>query len=139
MQGDDHHHPWRELRRQEHLTVAFVDLEPGVWGLTAGDWIYLDSRLLQVERRCTLAHELEHTRRGHQGCQPPAVEADVHRVVARRLIPFERLLIGLKWARDEVELADELWVDIDTLHARLDGLTDGERHLVDEAREHHHP
>ena len=137
MEG--HHHPWRELRRQEHLTVAFVPLQPGVWGLTAGDQIFLDDKLLQVERRCTLEHELEHKARGHQGCQPPAVEADVDRVVSRRLIPIERLLAGLRWAHDELELADELWVDVDTLYARLANLDDRERGLVDEAREEHHP
>ncbi|MGG5257501.1 ImmA/IrrE family metallo-endopeptidase [Phycicoccus avicenniae] len=115
--------------------MHFARLAPGVWGLTAGDRIWLDSRLLQVERRCTLEHELEHVRRGHRGCQPPAVERDVHVAVARRLIPFPALLDGLRWARNLHELADELWVDEDTVKVRLEHLHPSERTKIVAMRE----
>lgn len=130
-----HHHPWRELRALGHLTVHFGDLGHGVWGLTAGDRIWLSSDLSQTERRCTLAHELEHQRRGHDGCQPPAVEAEVAQTVARRLIPFPRLLDALRWARTHDELAEELWVDEDTLATRLAHLHPSERTKIDALRE----
>lgn len=126
MQGN-HHHPWRELRQLKHLTVHFAELAPGVWGMSAGHAIWLDYRLLQTERRCTLAHELEHIRQGHRGCQPPAVEVHVHKAVARRLIPFDKLIEAYRWARNLHELADELWVDEDTVKTRLAHLHPSER------------
>lgn len=120
-------HPWRDLRALAHVVVHHVDLHPGVWG--AGDGhsrIWLDRRLGQVERRCTLAHELEHLRRGHRGCQDEATEATVVAAAARSLLPDPRAVAeALVWARGDVgEAADELWVDEATLRARLDA-----RHL----------
>lgn len=118
-----HYHPWRELRSLTGVIVHFATLAPGIWGMTDGHQrIWLDRRLGQVERRCTLAHELEHIRRGHYGCQPPAVERAVNAAAARRLIPNpHRLADALAWARgDLAAAADELWVDEPTLSARLD-------------------
>lgn len=116
------YHPWRELRALTHTVVHWRELHPGVWGATDGHDIWLDHRLGQVERRCTLAHELEHIRRGHRGCQPPAVEAAVNAAAARRLIPDPHdLADALAWARGDLPAAaDELWVDEPTLVARLD-------------------
>lgn len=131
MEGDNRrYHPWRELRGLPHLVVEFEHLTPAVWGYTRGERITLAATLLQTERRCTLAHELEHIRRGHDGCQDERVEADVHQVVARRLIPLEDLLDALRWARSLHELADELWVDEDTVTARLTHLHPSERAKV---------
>lgn len=106
-----------------HVIVTWVHLPHGVWGLTdGGHRVWLDARLGQAERRSTLAHELEHIRRGHHGCQPPAVEASVEHHAARRLIPdVHALADALVWARGHLgEAADELWVDVPTLRARLD-------------------
>lgn len=117
------YHPWRELRALTHVIVTWVHLPHGVWGLTdGGHRVWLDARLGQAERRATLAHELEHIRRGHHGCQPPAVEASVEHHAARRLIPDVHVLAdALVWARGHLgEAADELWVDEPTLRARLD-------------------
>ncbi|MFK5689559.1 ImmA/IrrE family metallo-endopeptidase [Ornithinimicrobium sp. LYQ92] len=103
--------------------MHWVELHPGVWGASDGHArIWIDHRLGQVERRCTVAHELEHIRRGHRGCQPERVERSVHAAVARRLIPdVHRLADALVWARGHHDTAaDELWVDEDTLAARLD-------------------
>lgn len=119
----NHYHPWRELRALTHIVVHWRELHPGTWGLTDGYAnIWLDHHLGQVERRCTLAHELEHIRRGHRGCQPPAVEAAVEAAGARRLIPDPHALAdALAWARgDLAAAAEELWVDEPTLAARLD-------------------
>lgn len=116
-------HPWRDLAALTHVVVHWRDLHTGTWGATNGlDRIWLDKRLLQVERRCTLAHELEHIRRGHRGCQPPVVEQRVAHAAARYLLPDpHQVADALVWAGGCVdEAADELWVDPPTLEARLD-------------------
>lgn len=84
--------------------------------------IRLDHRLLQVERRCTLMHELIHLERGHEGACSDAVEREVDREVARRLVPFDALLEAARWARDANELAEELWVTPTVLAARFETL-----------------
>ena len=115
-------HPWRELRALAHVVVHYDDLRPA-WGATDGERrIWLDSSLLQVERRCTLAHELEHIRRGHRGCQDEAEERAVEAAAARYLLPDPHAIAdALVWARGDVEAAaEELWVDEPTLRARLD-------------------
>lgn len=91
-------------------------------GATDGTRIYLDNRLLQVERRCTLAHELEHIRRGHTGCQSSAVERTVEAAAARWLLPDPRdVADALVSSGMDLHLAaDHVWVDVDTLTARLD-------------------
>lgn len=103
MRGDSTPHPWRELRGLTHLTVHSAELAAGIWGLTAGNRIWLATGLSQAERRGTLAHELEHHERGHRGCQPPGVETDVAQAAARRLIPFEgparRTAVGAQHGR----------------------------------------
>lgn len=115
-------HPWRELRRLTHIVLQHVDLPGTMWGATNGHTIFLDRRLLQVERRCTLAHELEHIRRGHSGCQTSAVERAVEAAAARWLLPNPRdVADALVWAQMDLHLAaDHLWVDVETLTARLD-------------------
>lgn len=77
--------------------------------------------------RCTLVHELIHLERGHSTCQPPDVEADVAREAARRLIPIDELADALAQTRSELEIAEMLWVDVDTLRTRLSFLDDVER------------
>lgn len=129
-----HPHPWRELRRLSHLAVHWVHLPPRIWGATDGTRIWMDPRQSQVERRCTLAHELEHIRRGHRSCQTPAVERSVRHAAARYLVPDPHdLADALIWARgDLAEAADQLWVDQPTLTARLDAvhLHPAERALI---------
>ena len=88
--------------------------------------IWLDPRQRQAQRRCSLAHELEHLARGHHGCQPPAIEREVEEAAARVLITLDDLLAALAWTSDPAELAEELSVDAAMLSARLRGLTLGE-------------
>lgn len=116
------YHPWRVLGRHwPYVVVEHTDdLPPGHQADTNGvDEIRMRRRLLQVERRCSLTHELIHLEHGHTGACTPAVEAAVDEEAARRLIPWERLLAAVRWARSESELADELWVTDRILHARV--------------------
>ncbi len=55
----------------------------------------------------------------------------MHDVAARRLIPHEALIDALRWSLDEHELAEELWVDVATVLARLAGLTEQEKADID--------
>ena len=119
------YHPWRALRDHwSHVELKHTDdLPPDRLAETNGiDEIRMRRRLLQVERRCSLAHELIHLERRDLGECSPAVEAEVTREAARRLIPWDRLLGAVRWARSERELAEELWVTIPILQARTEAL-----------------
>ncbi|CAN7193416.1 hypothetical protein [Knoellia sp. LjRoot47] len=78
--------------------------------------------MTQVERRCVLAHELEHVRRDHRGCQPEPVERRVQAAAARYLLPDPHVVAdALAWSRCHVgEAADVLWVTPRVLTHRLD-------------------
>lgn len=120
-------HPWRTLRALAHVTLHWHDGGPA--GLTHFESATISLRrgMTQVERRCTLTHELEHIERG------PAVsgygdaeEWVVRERSARRLVTLPRLVDAMLWSRDEYELADELWVDVGTVRDRLMSLSDDE-------------
>lgn len=113
---------------QVHLQVV-ADLPDGVRALTDGERaVWLRAGMSQVQRRCTIAHELVHLRRQHRGCQPPAVEAAVRREVARRLLPdVHHLAEELAWAHSMAEAADALWVTRQVLGDRLEALHPAER------------
>lgn len=119
------YHPWRVLGRDwPHVDLEHTDdLPPGRRADTNGvDEIRMRDRLLQVERRCSLTHELIHLERGDTGACAPAVEAAVNREAARRLISWEQLFTAVRWARSEQEVADELWVTLPILQARVETL-----------------
>lgn len=120
-------HPWRRLRALTHVDLHWRPLD-GLLGATNGrDLIVMDPRQSQVQRRCTIAHEVAHIELGHtSGCSPLEEEA-ARRHAARRLIAMPDLLDVLCWTEELEEAADELWVDLDTLKARLDALTTGEQ------------
>ncbi|SDD43746.1 hypothetical protein [Auraticoccus monumenti] len=117
-------HPWRWLRdHHPHVLLHWHDLPPGYRGTTDGHSnIWMRRRLVQRERRSTLAHELEHIRRNHRGCQREAVERVVRHHAARWLLPdLGVVLDAVVWARGDFEhAAEELWVDRATVLARLD-------------------
>lgn len=120
-------HPWRALRELEYVVLSWRDdLPPYLRGASDGRRIWMRSDLTQVERRCTLAHELEHVRAGHRDCQPEAVERQIRNRAARFLLPDPHVIAeALVWASGDVaEAADVLWVTSGTLRHRLD-----ERHL----------
>ena len=130
------YHPWRDLRRREHLVLKWEHLPRPLLAVTDGARVWMDPRQGQARRRSTLAHELVHLDRGDTACQPARVEREVEEEAARRLIPLRRLVDALLWSQDEGELAEELWVDRSIVRARLDGLTEGERDEVEAAMDH---
>lgn len=122
--------------------VGWAHLPGGMMGATdhSARIIVLDKRLTQAERRSTLTHEQVHVERGPLpgiAVLDAREEEQVRRISARRLIPLERLADALAWTQNTAEAAEELWVDIPTLEARLRGLHPAERaHL--KARLQHH-
>jgi len=117
----------------QHVRLVVVDdLPEGTRALTDGERrVWLRAGMSQVQRRCTIAHELTHLRREHRGCQPPAVEASVRRETARRLIPDTRRMADeLAWAHSLAEAADHLWVTTEVLQDRLRSLHPAEHMLI---------
>ncbi|MDU1122917.1 MAG: ImmA/IrrE family metallo-endopeptidase [Dermabacter sp.] len=110
--------------------MEFARLD-GQCGETNGrDLIRLDKRLLQVERRCTLAHEFVHLEAGEGRACSAAREREVDRIAAARLISLETLVEAARWTRGPVELAEELWVTRSMLEARCETLTAAELFAV---------
>lgn len=130
--------PYRSLAE---LGVDFYldDVDPELLGY------YDDTRrvvtvargIRQDERRSTAAHEYVHAvRRDQPTCSAwheRKQELAVARAAARLLIPVEDLAQALAWSGDVTEVADELWVDLDTLTHRLAHLAPGERQTLEEA------
>lgn len=120
-------HPWRRLRAQPEIDVTWPVM-PGRLGSTDGSTaIRMHPHQSQVQRRCTLAHELAHIELGHTGGCTPATEREAAQHAARLLIDMDDLLDALRWADDLREVAECLWVVEETLLARYDGLTSEER------------
>jgi hypothetical protein len=118
------HDPWRELCTFTDWALEWARLPADLLGVTdfRTRTVILDDRLLQAERRCTLAHELEHIRRGPVPTDPVLAareEVAIDQTVARKLIDIGELGDALAWASGLAEAAQELWVDEDTLSARL--------------------
>jgi hypothetical protein len=122
-------HPWRAIRGLD-VTVLWERRE----GLL-GSWDD-DSRTMtfhpdqsQRQRRCTAAHELVHAELGHRGHCDGKADLRVHKEASRRLISIYALgeAIVIYGEQDREALADELWVDVDTLRTRMDWLHPAER------------
>ena len=125
------HHPWRLLRSRPHLNVSFTDLPFDTNGLIRSDGTILLARdLLQVERRCTLMHELIHDERGIPHGHDPAEESRVEQESAHRLIPLDGLVDAARWTEHLQEAADVLWVTEDLLRVRIEHLHPAERHAI---------
>ena len=125
------HHPWRDLRSRPHITLSWRDLPPGIRGATDGtSAIWMEVDLLQVERRCTLAHELAHIDLGHTTATTVAEERAARRYAANKLIDWDGLVDVFRWAHNAFEAADELWVTPEVFEDRLRALTHVERHLL---------
>ncbi len=124
-------HPWRALRAIPAVIVEWRRLSDDLYAVTNGrDRIWMDPRQSQTERRCTLAHEMAHIELGHvDGCTGRE-EGQASRLAARRLIKVEHLADALLWSQNRHEVAEALWVDVDTLETRLAYLHPAERHYV---------
>jgi Zn-dependent peptidase ImmA (M78 family) len=124
--------PFELLTQHPDLSLCFARLprgERGRW-YPALHCIVIDERLTQAQRRCTLMHELVHRMRGDTHTPDETAmsrqEKNCHQMVARMLIPFSSLQAAMQWGRHPQELADELWVDVETLNARILGLSEAE-------------
>ncbi|MDD9207860.1 ImmA/IrrE family metallo-endopeptidase [Georgenia sp. 10Sc9-8] len=116
-------HPWRRLRQSPHIDVAWWPMAGRLGATNGRDVIVLHPGQSQVLRRCTVAHELAHVELGHTGGCTGTEERHARQLAARWLITMEQLLDALRWSEELQEVAEELWVDTDTLNARLDALT----------------
>lgn len=123
-------HPWRALRALTHINVRWVPMDDRLGDTDGISDIRMHPNQLQVQRRCTLTHELAHVTLGHVGGCDAGEEAAANEWAARHLITMDALKDALLWADDLEEVADELWVDLDTLKNRLDCLTDEERQEI---------
>lgn len=131
------HNPWHAFRRLVGWTLRWAELPGEQVGHTnyAHQTVTLDPRQTQAERRSTIAHETEHVHRGEPPVGEPYAsrhEHDIDAVVSRRLVTLEQLADALVWAGDEVELAEELWVDVSMVRARLVSLTDDETRALNQ-------
>ena len=129
------HDPWHEFRSLSDWALQWARLPAGLLGVTdfRARTVTLDQRLLQAERRCTVAHEVEHIRLGPVPADPVLAareEAAIDRAVARKLIGIGDLGDALAWTSSLAEAAQELWVDEDTLSARLRHLHPSEVHYL---------
>lgn len=126
------HHTWRELReRGDGVVLHFTRFTDGRIAATNGtSAIWLDEGLLQVERRCALAHEQAHMDLGHGSNPTDADEAAADRYTAQKLIDWDALVDVFRWARNADEAADELWVIPEVLEDRLRFLHPHERALL---------
>jgi Zn-dependent peptidase ImmA (M78 family) len=140
--------PWEALADHPDVIVGFVPLESGAaWWEPDERVILIDSRLTRVERRCALAHELEHV-----AAEDAAVDGTAddgwfgrrmeHRVdvaAARRLISLPAFVDAVRWSNRDDEVAEALDVDLDTLRCRslnftAEEIATIERELWDEWR-----
>lgn len=129
------HDPWYEFRGLSDWALCWARLPGDLLGVTdfGSRCVTLDSRLLQAERRCTVAHEIEHIRLGPVPSDPVLAareETAIDQAVARKLIGIDELGDTLAWTSDPSEAAQELWVDESTLAARLRHLHPAEVHVL---------
>jgi len=133
------HHPWRAFRHLADWTLHWAHLPEGILGHTdhARKIVTLAHGLTQAERRCTIEHERQHVLRGPVApWRREREEREVDAAAARQLISLDALVEALAWSDCEHEVADELWVDVAMLRARLEHLHPSERHHLRRRLEH---
>lgn len=134
--------PWQRLVEEwPAVQVVYSDLgSPHIHGQTR--WkrgepvaVVLNRALTQVQRRCTLAHELEHLDRGAP-CETlrASIERRVVAATARYLLPDLDLLAATLAVYDLRRAADELWVTFPVMVDRLRALSDQELDYITERR-----
>ena len=125
--------PWRHLREwYPDVKVYEAELPGDVLGAVDHDQriIWLRVGLTHAEKRSTLAYQLGHLELGPfdrdqgDGCM-------VDDWASRLLIPLDDLLRGFRRLQEPSEVAEELWVDVTMLRARLRGLTEAEKDRLD--------
>lgn len=114
-----------------HVTLLWHDGGHLGWCRHSTQEVSLQTGLTQAERRSTICHEILHLQRGPAVCgYTDADEHAVSRDAARMLIDIQDLGRALQWSADPDELADELWVDRETVETRLAYLHPSERHYL---------
>lgn len=108
-------------------TLALTALE-GVMGFCDPDrrTIWVDIRLNDRERRCTIMHEAVHAMRGDRH-DDPETEKIVRAEAARRLVNVETLCATITVEPHPTDLCAALDVDLDTLETRIRTLDVNER------------
>lgn len=134
-------HPWRRFREQVGWLIGWADLPDGIWAFSDHEQqiVVMDRRLTQAQRRCTIAHEVEHfdVPTPESPVLAARLEQQIDQKVARRLIPLDRLGDALAWSHTIAEAAGELWVDVPTLRTRLEHLHPAERAYLNQRLAHH--
>ena len=136
----DMYHPWRHLRSLGQGVTYSRGPTPGdkpAWWSPKSDHILMRPDLLQVERRCHLAHELAHRELKHSGeCaagDSMAIrkqERAADTVAAARLIDLERFIDAVCWSDEPDVIADHLWVTRHMLDVRVETMLTVERKHV---------
>lgn len=134
------YNPWADLGDRPHICCDSHSVELPVgsgWWLPDVMGIVLDRRLTRVERRCALAHELQHVDYGdvqvHSvGPDGPRMarrqEKRADREAARRLVQVQELAAAMRaHPHNPAAVAEELDVTLDVLRCRLDTLHAAER------------
>lgn len=123
------------LEGAPHILIEEAQLPEGEMGRWVPDaaTILLAHDLTEVERRCTLVHEMVHYLHGDNPEAPEwfreRQERDCRRRAADILIPLTLLTEALAWCADEHEgeIAAYLNVDVDTLRDRFRFLSHEEK------------
>lgn len=125
------HHPWRVFRDLADWTLRWAWLPDDIWGETCHvtKTVTLHAGLNQAERRCTIAHEVQHIWRGPiPAGREEFEEAIVDRRTARIMLPDIREVgDALAWSPNLYVAAHELWVDEFVLAERLQSLHPSEK------------
>jgi Zn-dependent peptidase ImmA (M78 family) len=143
---DEPYNPYAVLRANPEWTVEWSCdlLPPG----TRARWyeglktLITASGLTRVERRCVVAHEVEHALAGHRGDVPERVhlrqEQYADQEAAYKLIPIRLLAEALEWSNDWFEVADYCDVTERLLRVRIDHLHPSEEALLRRVQEERH-
>lgn len=119
--------------------IDTVPLPDDLCGYTDGRTIWLNPKLSEAGRRCTLEHELVHCERG----LPPEYLADkeerkVDKIAAHRLVTTKQLVEIIVWTQNTGNRRVLSWylnLDLTMLDVRLSTSTPQERALIEQALE----
>ena len=126
----DQWNPWQALAEdyRDYIVTSDYKLPDSVLGMSLGKRIWLNSELTELQKTCTLAHELVHIElgifNGHHSIPKSQYlegERKVREVTARRMVPFRDLAKVMVSRPDALfrAWAYMLRVDVPTLHDRF--------------------
>lgn len=123
--------PWEALSERPDLLLVRAPIAERGRYYHRLRTIVIRAGLLLAEERATLWHEIVHADRGDEGGCGRRLEGRQERTctqeAARRAIDLHDLADALIWSDQPAEVADQLKVTEDLLHARLDHLHPAER------------